>query len=1516
MDQLAYDTTHQVIVCKWCRTCVAPGRAATERHFRRKSTHGLVGPTLRAYVEYADSFLLRPLNELKAKRGTAMAPVQHLNVLDGFRCLGCAYSNGADEFLTTHLPRMRDHVATHGKKAGQHTVGVPLWEDCELQSYFGARGRIDYFLVQRGEAAQGGERGDSEGEGGDSSLARCTVRHREGDRESKRAGDKRGDDVGFGETHSVKGQAAAGVEEERLFGRLEGDMTAAALQLADQGEHGVAKDFDLKTSRVPWLERTGFPSHLAGLSDKEVKSSYRLPNKGTAGVCSSGGVDDDNVECNLLRIDSAAVSVLQDAYKLCSDTSPERKMTQQRANILSEFYAGASGRSAGFRYYKDPSTLNKYFGTFRQLLAYYFRVVHFDGEHFTRTQSNQVLPGEAIRPTSSQKQAGEEIVAALRSNDEEALQRAIRRLYLALICHTVGSTPYESAVLSFCAMLSRRGGGLWEEPGNFNSKLSALIWTAQMLIFDQACFYEQNDDKQIPVFLKTICQAYFQQLAETPFGHILQWRLYLFKVGKAAITKHQARWSLDGQSVEYRGLELQMSQVSGLVVSEYRQAHALLYDELMFGTSNLVPMQGWRLRDDLDADGFGHSWLNHPSNIGVLEGAKLTVLESIRARVELRTMFVAEWLAGDGSGPGLSDKAIAIYEASAQDFLERLVVLCHITSGQPLREPELLCVTWRNTEKPRHIFIWQRLVMIYTQYHKGQQQSGIHKNNARFLPKAVGDLLLDYIAYVLPLRQLFLRQKTPHALITPYLWAKSDGSPWPDGTLSRCLSKACARAQVPRLHTANWRQISTSICKEKFSARERAHFHLDGDTAAEIAAFSEDEEEEERGLIAMAEQSNHSYHTFNRAYAGSSMLTMNSVLHRGYRASKSWRALFCFDQIMDRKRPRAADLDAAEPMQMLLAAKRRRLRKRASYLEADFTAVARRLLGAPGMKLRVPGQRDGLLAIMGPHAAEQVVLVLGTGSGKSLTFMVGAAMADAQTTILILPMVALRRDMLRRCLEMGIRPLVWSVDCSDTARLVIVSAEAACSSSFLEYAQRLVGRQKLDRVVVDECHLTVTTGDYRPHMSQLGWYVRQLRTQTVWLTATLPPSMEEEFTEHNKLVRPRIVRESTNRPNIKYLVSYEVGPDTLGERAVELVRAYWPRREIFNHSRDKIIIYCRTRDEVGTLAGLLACPSYTSRSGDEEERASIIAGWLANVQQPVIVATSALGVGFDHPFVRWVIHVGAPDGLINFSQESGRAGRDGSKATSIVLLHAGWKPDLSPNLAQDKEAMQLYLTTKHCSRGVLSQFLDAPSDWRWCMLGEQPCQVCNEPHEEGRPAGVVFALTAAVPMHFTGPAEVLRQDHVRDEALDSYEKDLEIMIGSCLYCRVGHRKFDHMPDACSRRFEWIRAKETAYQTRRKEGKEWIGRYVVCWRCYQPQDICRVADPEHEERVCRFPDIVMPLCHAVYHRVGGKDWIRRHFGRLFEGGIEEYMLWLGEKASLKGTKCIQANCVAAAVMQEL
>ena len=201
--------------------------------------------------------------------------------------------------------------------------------------------------------------------------------------------------------------------------------------------------------------------------------------------------------------------------------------------------------------------------------------------------------------------------------------------------------------------------------------------------------------------------------------------------------------------VAYCGVELQMSQISDLVRSEFCEAKRLLRDKLMFQTRDLVPMESWRLQDDLDLEDFGGSWLSHPGNDAFPKDSDLALFRQIQGNTKLQTMFLTT---AEGGGVALCPHAIAIYESQAQDFLKCVLVLCNVSSGPPLREPELLSVMWRNKARQRHLMIWEKLVMIHTQYHKGQQKSGVYKDNIRFLPKAIGDLLLSYITYVLPLR--------------------------------------------------------------------------------------------------------------------------------------------------------------------------------------------------------------------------------------------------------------------------------------------------------------------------------------------------------------------------------------------------------------------------------------------------------------------------------------------------------------------------------------------------------------------------------------------------------------------------------------------------------------------------------------------------------------------------------------------------------------------------------------------
>jgi superfamily II DNA helicase RecQ len=1527
----------------------------------------MTGATLRTTIDRLSSYEVRSAELLRRMKpaSTKTRPCRAIDGLAVFAGYCCAHDETC-EYLTRRLSKMRDHMRVHGKKPSQHRVEAPLWRECKLQTYFTAKGLIDYFVVAADQPTP--------------SAAAA---------------------VGHGSNLAAPAAEEEEEEETKLFDELRQDLEEAARDLEEKAD--IVQDEEAsRADRVPWLGRTGFPAHLRGLRDADIKSSYALPPKkvldkwaarrssrdgktregeeqaeakAKAKVGSGAGEEGEEEEedTDLVAILVAAESMLRDAYDVCSDMSPGRKMTQQRANILNGFYAGASSKASGFRHFKNQSTLTTYFKRTKQLLAFYYRVVYREDGHFPRDGASQVVPRDVIEPTGTQRRAMKEVMdivrhrdgdSASRGDDDDAerrereLKHAIRRLYMALICHTVGSSPFRSPVLSFCAMLSRkvfgmgkkneggRGGirsrrrmhGLWAEPGNFNSCLSALTWSAQLVLFDYACYHQRDNENGIPGLLRELCDGFFQQLAETPFGHILQWRLYLFEVGKEAIAKDQARWSLDGQTIEYQGTKLRLSQVTELMAAEYRQAYSILYDELLLGARNLAPIRAWMVHDDLDLDEYGGSWLTDARNADLLQGSQQALLRHIEGNAELRRTFVrAATGGGDGDdngkrpAVGLCGKAIAIYEARVQAFLKSMSLLHHMPTGPPVRVTELLSMLWTNTARRRNIFVWEKMVMVHVRYHKGQEQQGAGRDNIRFLPQAVGDLLLTFLAYVQPLRQVFLRQGKPGALLSPYLWSKLDGETWKDGSISSCLRKACARAAVPPFQVAWWRQVAASVTKEKFGARERANFQQEGSAGGAAEA---EEIEDEADLIQLAQMSNHSFHTFNHAYAGTNTVAMSTLLHRGYRASESWRSLFGIDEALQEpkppgKRPRSASDSEPEQPVLLPACKKARFRVRPTACEGRLVAAARRLYGNPTLQFRQPGQRNGVLATLGPGAGEQVVVVLATGSGKTLIVEVGSALDGAETTILVLPTVALRNHMVDRLRKDGLRCHVWAPGSTRRAPVVIVSAEAACTQSFLEYAHRRADLQQLDRIVMDESHLTVTASEYRKCMSRLGWFVRQIRTQTVWLTATLPPAFEDLFFQVNKLVRPVVVRESTNRRNIRYVVQQRDASDEapLCERVVRIARSWRSRADLFEGEQDRMIVYCESRRMAAEMATLLGCPSYTAETGLDDDEAevqkdAVIQQWLQRATDPpAIVATSALGVGFDYGRVRWVIHAGDPSLMTSFSQESGRAGRDGRRAESLVLRgRTGRTGGPEGQRGADEAAMDLYLTQQHCSRGVMSQFLDAEADWTWCGQGDELCGVCPKPHASGRPGGMRFsAAPAAAPDSGTGPGEVLRQDQVDSEVASRYERDLETMAGCCLYCRVEGRAFEHAARRCARRHDWIRAKQAALAACRSEGREWMGRYAVCWKCYQPQEICRAADPEEEEAAagaaCRFPDAVIPLCYAVFGRQGRTKWFRQHFKVGFKTR-HEYMIWLGTSGMLGGMRCVQANCVAALVLAEL
>ncbi|WKT53704.1 hypothetical protein QSH57_004288, partial [Fusarium oxysporum f. sp. vasinfectum] len=344
---------------------------------------------------------------------------------------------------------------------------------CKLQTYFTAKGLIDYFVVE----------------------------------------DPSPPTTGGAPPGPDPVTASTSQEEGKLFEDLKADTIQASRDLDKEAE--IVQDVEaLRADRVSWLIHTGFPTHLRGLRDTEILSSYALPR-------SIDPLDDD-----LRRILAAAEGMLRDAYRLCSDKSPERKMTQQRAKRLSNFRGENSKLSSikadKFRSFKNESSLTSYFRIQKQLLAYYYRTVFRADGHFTRERDDQIVPRDTIEATSMQQQAMKNIISILRRQDKMGngvvdgdceLKHAIRKFCISLICQTVGSRPFRSAILSFCAMKSQKKSWMrqsdkeqrrlctWYKPGNFNSNLSALTWTAQLILYDFVCFQKQDDEDRIPDLL-------------------------------------------------------------------------------------------------------------------------------------------------------------------------------------------------------------------------------------------------------------------------------------------------------------------------------------------------------------------------------------------------------------------------------------------------------------------------------------------------------------------------------------------------------------------------------------------------------------------------------------------------------------------------------------------------------------------------------------------------------------------------------------------------------------------------------------------------------------------------------------------------------------------------------------------------------------------------------------------------------------------------------------------------------
>jgi superfamily II DNA helicase RecQ len=530
--------------------------------------------------------------------------------------------------------------------------------------------------------------------------------------------------------------------------------------------------------------------------------------------------------------------------------------------------------------------------------------------------------------------------------------------------------------------------------------------------------------------------------------------------------------------------------------------------------------------------------------------------------------------------------------------------------------------------------------------------------------------------------------------------------------------------------------------------------------------------------------------------------------------------------------------------------------------EEDLKKAMRKALRREDVSFRSEEQGEALRTIVSGEQTTPLVVVLPTGGGKSLLFIAPACLDDPGVTIVVVPYRALLDNLVATARQAKIDCIEYRPGEQNPAALVFVSADFVAGSQFLSYAQLLSAKGILRRVFVDESHLTFTASDWRPKLAQVR-AVRGLRVPTIMLTATLPVLLEFELEESMAAQMARYIRAVTTRTKTRYIVEV-CKPGKLEEKTLELCR-----RMKKHLGFRKGVVYSRSRDQCERLARELKCAYYHAGAADNEER---LKAWLE--RGGLIVATSALGTGVDFPGVVFTLHVDIPYGMIDFSQESGRAGRAGEDVDSVMMVEEGKAERQSiggRGGGVDESMMRDFITTRGCRRRVMGLYLDNKEVECGHDASLARCDRCGE------------GLTA------------LERDYTRAaRERQMVEETLNEVADSCVFCFVESTdkagvSWTHGPEECESA-DWGKWKDLDERFRRLIKFEESSH--SCFKCGFSQKLCNTGIDGNG--ACQWPNVAAAILRGIPSTKHGGG-IVKNVG--FEGetaDAKEYAKWLGSR----------------------